>query len=107
VKSSRGLALGDFKKLTVWSAAEDLVVSVYRASAKLPDTERYGLVSQMRRAACSVGANIAEGCGRLGDRELARFVRIAAGSAAELEAHILIARRLEVLSLELAKELLT
>jgi four helix bundle protein len=78
--------LGDFKNLKVWSAAEHLVERVYQATAKFPNSERYGLVSQMRRASYSVCANIAEGCRRLGDRELARFARIAAGSATELEA---------------------
>src|SRR5262245_8057580 len=89
--------VGDFKKLQVWSEAECLVEKMYRATAGFPDRERYGLISQMRRAAYSVCANIAEGCGRLGDRELARFSRIAAGSATELEALIILAERLRYL----------
>ena len=99
-------SLGDFKTLDVWKAAEDLVETVYQVTATFPGAERYGLVSQMRRAACSVCANIAEGCGRLGDRELARFVRIAAGSAAELEAFVLLARRLNFLDDDRALTLL-
>jgi four helix bundle protein len=98
--------MGDFKRLLVWKAAEQLVSSTYAATSNLPDSERYGLVSQMRRAACSIAANIAEGCGRLGDAELARFVRIAAGSAAELESHVLLARKLHFLKSEVADPLL-
>ena len=97
--------MGDFKKLKVWGEAEDLVERIYRATAGFPDRERYGLISQMRRAAYSVCANIAEGCGRLGDRELARFARIAAGSATELEALVLLARRLRFLDYGSATDL--
>lgn len=75
----------DFKQLRVGSLARDLVVQAYQATANFPAQERYGLVSQMRRAAISVGANIAEGAGRNTDREFARFLRLARGSAHELE----------------------
>jgi four helix bundle protein len=98
--------LGDFKQLRAWKEAEDLVEMTYEATRKFPHEERYGLVTQMRRAACSVCANIAEGCGRLGDRELARFVRIAAGSATELESLIMLSQRLNLLPIGAATELL-
>jgi four helix bundle protein len=62
-----------------------------------PKEERYGLTSQMRRAASSIGANIAEGCGRQGEAELGRFLQIAVGSASELQYHILLARDLAYL----------
>jgi len=65
-----------------------------------PRDELYGLTSQIRRSASSVPANIAEGCGRDGEAELARFLRIAAGSASELEYHLLLARDLRLLKIE-------
>ncbi|MBM3130401.1 MAG: four helix bundle protein [Chloroflexi bacterium] len=87
----------DFRKLQVWEKAHRLTLDVYRATQSFPKVEVYGLTSQMRRAASSIPANIAEGCGRSGDAELARFSQIAMGSASELEYHLLLARDLEYL----------
>jgi four helix bundle protein len=70
---------------------------VYAATASFPNEERYGLTSQIRRASVSIPANIAEGCGRSGDTELARFLQIAMGSASELEYHLLLAHDLKLL----------
>jgi four helix bundle protein len=67
--------------------------------------ERYGLASQMRRAAVSVASNIAEGCGRHGDRELARFLRIARGSVHEVECQLMLAGELGYLKQETCAEL--
>jgi len=78
--------------------ARVLAAEVYRATAQFPSDERYGLISQMRRAAVSIGSNIAEGCGRSGDRELVRVLHIALGSASELEFQILIASDLGFLT---------
>lgn len=89
--------MGNFRKLVVWQQAHRLSLSVYRATVSFPRTEVYGLTSQMRRASVSIGANIAEGCGRNGDRELLRYVRIALGSANELENHVILAGDLEYL----------
>jgi len=75
----------DYTKLGVWQKAHELVLATYRATATFPGHEAFGLTSQMRRAAASIPTNIAEGCGRDGDAELARFLRIALGSASELE----------------------
>ena len=75
----------DFKKLTVWSKAHALTLSVYQQTRAFPKDELYGLTSQIRRSAASIGANIAEGCGRRSDPEMRRFVQIARGSASELE----------------------
>ena len=86
--------MGDFKKLKVWKAARELTIEVYQATAGFPGSEAFGLTAQMRRAAGSIASNIAEGCGRNTDGELARFTRISLGSAAELESHLLLARDL-------------
>ena len=87
----------DFRELHVWQKAHNLVLGVYRSTKDFPLDERYGLTSQLRRGAASIPANIAEGCGRRGGRELRRFLDIASGSASELEYHLLLARDLEYL----------
>lgn len=81
----------DYKHLDVWMKAHKLALSVYQSSCNFPKSEIYGLTSQMRRAAVSISANIAEGCGRKSDTELARFLQIARGSASELDYHFLLA----------------
>ena len=88
----------DFKNLKVWGKAHELALAIYRCTRVFPKDELYGLTSQMRRAAVSIGANIAEGCGRRSDPELNRFVQIARGSANELEYHLLLARDLKFLA---------
>jgi four helix bundle protein len=90
--------LKDFKELKVWQKAYALSLSVYEAARVFPREEIYGLTSQLRRSAVSVGANIAEGCGRRSDGELVRFLQIARGSASEMEHHLLLARDLKFLS---------
>lgn len=84
----------DFRDLKVWDKAHALTLSVYRLTGGFPASEVYGLSSQMRRSAASIPANIAEGCGRDGDKELARYLQIAMGSASELEYHLLLAKDL-------------
>ncbi|TAN22075.1 MAG: four helix bundle protein [Acidobacteria bacterium] len=81
----------DFRKLAVWRKAHLLAVEVYRASAGFPVSERFGLTNQMRRAAVSIAANIAEGCGRDSDPDMKRFLQIAMGSASELHSQLLLA----------------
>jgi four helix bundle protein len=88
----------DFRELKVWEEAPALALNVYRATARFPREEIYGLTSQIRRAAISIAATIAEGCGRDGQVELPRFLRIAMGSASELEYHLLLAFDLNLLS---------
>ncbi len=86
--------MGDYKKLAVWRKAHELTLQIYRATATFPKEEMYGLTSQTKRAAASIPANIAEGSGRGSDGELIRFLRIASGSACELEYHLLLAHDL-------------
>ena len=87
----------DFKDLRVWQKAYELTLNVCRKSATFAKEEMYGLTSQLRRATMSIGANIAEGCGRRSDPELRRFLQIARGSANEVECHLLLARDLRFL----------
>ena len=86
----------DFRKLKLWDKAHSLTLHIYRASKGFPRDELFGLTSQMRRAAASVCANVAEGCGRRGGAEFARFLDIAMGSASELEYHILLSADLQL-----------
>jgi four helix bundle protein len=86
------MSVGDFKKLDVWQLAHNVACEVYRETARFPRTEAYGLTAQLRRSAACIPANIAEGCGRRGDVEFGRFVRISLGSATELEYHLLLSR---------------
>jgi four helix bundle protein len=96
----------NYQDLLAWQRGMDLVEAIYHAPHAIPADEKYGLTSQMRRAAVSVPANIAEGQGRGGDAELVRFLRIAHGSLRELETHILIAVRLRYLEDSIARTLL-
>jgi four helix bundle protein len=84
----------DFRDLKVWGKAH----AVYRATETFPHAERFGLTSQMRRAATSIPTNIAEGCGRSSKADLARFLHIAFGSASEVEYLLLLARDLNMLT---------
>lgn len=81
----------DFKKLDVWVDAHAFVLDIYRSTSTFPRTEQFGLTSQIRRAAVSIPANLAEGCGRDTQAELARFASIALGSANELEYLLILA----------------
>ena len=89
----------DFRTLKVWEKAHHLTLVVYKATKSFPKEELYGLTSQIRRSCASIPANIAEGCGRRGDAEFARFLQIAMGSASELEYHLLLARDLNFLNI--------
>jgi four helix bundle protein len=84
----------DFRDLKVWQKAYALALAIYKVTARFPREEQFALTNQLRRAAVSVPANLAEGCGRSGEAELARFSIIAMGSASELECELLLARDL-------------
>ena len=88
----------DFKDPRVWSKAHAMTIGIYKTTKDFPREELFGITSQMRRAASSIGANIAEGTGRRSDGELTRYLHIVRGSAAELEYHLLLARDLDLLS---------
>ena len=79
-----------FRKLDVWTKAFELTIAVYRETARMPDQERFGLVSQMRRSAVSVASNIAEGNGRAHRGDYLRHLSIALGSLSELETQLLL-----------------
>jgi four helix bundle protein len=88
----------DYKKLNVWKKAHDSVIFAYQATSTFPKDELYGLTSQIRRAAVSIPANIAEGCGKGGNAELHRFLQISLGSTNELEYYLMLASELKYLN---------
>jgi four helix bundle protein len=96
--STIGRDVKDFHDLQVWQKAHQLTLAVSRHTEGFPRDERYGLTTQLRRASSSIAANLAEGCGRNGDAELARFCAIAMGSASELDYHLLLAKDLKLLT---------
>jgi four helix bundle protein len=83
-----------FKDLVVWQRAIALTIDIYKLTAKFPEAEKFGLTSQMRRAAVSVASNISEGYGRSAKGEYIQFVGHARGSCSELETQIVIAKAL-------------
>jgi len=90
----------DCKDLVVWTKAHRLTLATYQRTRTFPKEEMYGLTSQARRASASIGASIAEGCGRRSDAEMKRFLQIARGSASELECHLLLAKDSHLLAAE-------
>ncbi len=88
------MTIKSYRDLTVWQRAVQLVEATYRVSRCLPPDERFGLTSQMQRAAISIPANIAEGYGRARRKDYMRYLSIAMGSLMELETHFTIAQRL-------------
>jgi four helix bundle protein len=97
VEIQGGGAVKDFHELQVWQKAHQLTLAVYQITGAFPREELYGLTSQLRRCSASIPANLAEGCGRNGDAEFARFCSIAMGSASELEYHLLLAKDLKLI----------
>jgi four helix bundle protein len=89
-----------FRQLKVWEKSHVLTLEIYKVTKRFPSDELYELTSQLRRTSASIVAKIAEGCGRNGDAELARFIHIASGSASETEYHLLLARDLGYLAVE-------
>ncbi len=92
--------LKSYQGLEVWKKSIDLAEQVYRASAQFPPEEKYGLTNQIRRAAASIPANIAEGAERNATREFLQFLGIASGSLAEVETFLILAQKLGMMSSE-------
>lgn len=104
---TKGKIMRPHQKLEAWGKSVDLVVEVYKATDRFPKEEKFGLTSQIRRAAVSVPANIAEGAGRSTAKEFAYFISNAQGSASEIETELIIAHRLGYLSETLFSQLIT
>jgi four helix bundle protein len=99
-------AISSYRELHVWQQAMDLAELCYRSTRSFPKEELYGAVMQIRRAAASIPANIAEGNGRENRGEYIQYLRIAQGSLKELETHILLSRRVELIARESAEHIL-
>ncbi|MER8911344.1 four helix bundle protein [Mesorhizobium sp. M0854] len=98
--------IASYRDLIVWQQAMDLTVAIYQVTRTWPKDEIYGLTGQVRRAATSVPANIAEGYGRESRASYQQFLRIAQGSLKELETHLLIAQRVGITSREVVESLM-
>ena len=94
-----------FEKLTVWQKAKSLAVRIYKVTSSFPEDEKFGIVSQMRRAAVSIASNIAEGASRLSKKDQAHFSQIAYGSLTELLCQVSIANELSFISNEGSSDL--
>jgi len=100
-------AIKSYRDLLVWQKGIDLVVDAYRATAPFPKSEIYGLTSQIRRAASSIPANIAEGYGRGSRKEYVQFLTVAQGSLKELETHFIVSEKLSYLTAAQTRRLLS
>ncbi len=98
--------LKSYQDLEVWKKSIELAEMVYRVSARFPEEERFGITSQIRRAAVSVAANVAEGAERHGTGEFLQFLGIASGSLAETETFLILAQRLGLTTEDQAKPLM-
>ena len=87
-----------FRELRVWQKAHGLVLEIYRITEKFPDRERFGLISQMRRSAVSVPANIAEGFKRRTDKEFRQFINIASSSLEETKYYLILSAELKYIN---------
>ena len=89
-----------FRDLQIWQRSHKLTLEIYRITKEFPKSESYGLVSQMRRSSSSIPTNIAEGCGRNTEKDFARFLDNAMGSASELEYQLILAYDLQYITLD-------
>ncbi len=103
----RSSYMGDYRNLVVWRRSYAFALTIYRCTAEFPADERFGMVSQLRRAATSIAVNIAEGSGRGSDAEQRRFLRMALGSARECSVELLLARDLKYVGPNAGNALLT
>jgi four helix bundle protein len=107
LKSKELRIMRPHQKLEAWIKALELVIEVYKRKENFPKEERFGLTSQIRRAAVSIPANIAEGAGRFSKKEFGHFLSNSQGSASELETELEIAYRLGYLNREIFSELVS
>jgi four helix bundle protein len=96
----------NYRELKVWKQSMSLVKEVYVVTVNFPETEKCGLISQIRRCAISIPSNIAEGCSRISDKDFARFLSISLGSAYELETQLLLSSELNFVKEENIKEIM-
>ena len=106
MEDSQRARMRSYRDLKVWQRAMDLTVRTYEITRRFPAEEKYGLVSQMRRAAASVPANIAEGQARRSDKEFLQMLGIARGSLAEVETFVTLSVRLRLIGRESSDDLL-
>ncbi len=95
----------DFKKYDVWTLSHALTLQVYKETKQLPNSEKYGLISQIQRAAYSIPSNIVEGCGRDSDKEFNRFLQMSLGSANELEYFLILCADLTYMDKDVSQRL--
>ena len=88
----------DFKELKVWELSHGFCLKIYKMTMSLPKDEKYGLISQLRRASSSIAINISEGCGYDTNPEFRRYLKIASGSASEVEYCLILIKDLEYIS---------
>ena len=98
--------MSNFHNLKIWQKGMQLVIDIYKLSNKLPKEEKYGLKSQITRAAISIPSNIAEGSSRSSDKDFKRFLEISLGSAFELETQLLIIQKLNMIKTEYIEQVL-
>jgi four helix bundle protein len=96
----------DFKKLIVWERSHNFVLTLYRLTRLFPKEELYGITSQLRRAVISIPANIAEGSGKQTEKEFARYLSIAAGSASETEYLLILSKDLQFIEESASNDLI-
>lgn len=95
----------DFRELIVWETAHRLTLKIYKVTSNFPKQELFGLTVQMRRSACSISSNIAEGCGHNSQLQFRKFLNYASGSASELEYQILLSKDLNYINNQVFKDL--
>ena len=95
----------NYNNLQIWQQSMDLTTYIYKVVSNFPSVEKFGIASQMTRAAVSIPSNIAEGSGRATDKEFAHFLSIAIGSAYELHTQIIVCERVGYIDATLSKEL--
>ncbi len=95
-----------FKELAIWKLSREFCSDIYEVTTTFPETEKFGIINQLRRASISVPSNIAEGCSRKSNKDFSRFLEIAIGSMYELETQLLISNDLGFITKEKAQELI-